>query len=98
MSEYDFTSKKSDLVIEICRQFDANTYVFGSLGKQYAQVDEFHKQGVKVIFQEYQYPFYTQLYNTFIPNLSVIDLLFNEGPNSMEIIFSGNIKKDELEK
>ena len=51
-----------------------------------------------MIFQEYQHPLYTQLYNAFIPNLSVIDLLFNEGPDSLEIILSGNMGKGELEK
>jgi hypothetical protein len=98
MSEYDFASKKSDLVIEICRQFDATTYIFGSLGRQYAHVNKFYKLGIKVIFQEYQHPLYTQLYNAFIPNLSVIDLLFNEGPDSLEIILSGNMRKGDLEK
>ena len=29
---------------------------------------------------------YNQIYGDFIPNLSVIDLLFNEGPNAAKIL------------
>ena len=35
---------------------------------------------------DYKHPIYNQLHGDFIPNLSIIDLLFNEGPNSKNIL------------
>ena len=42
------------------------------------------KKRDKNIFQKYNHPKYTQLHGKFISNLSVIDLLFNEGSNSLK--------------
>jgi len=45
-----------------------------------------------VVFQSFNHPVYHQLYGDFIPNLSLLDLLFNCGPNSLKIL-EGNICK-----
>lgn len=98
MSDFSFKEKKSDLVLEICKKFNATKYVFGILGKDYADMNEFNKFGIKVYFQEYKHPEYNQLYGSFIPNLSIVDLLFNCGPSSYDILMNGNITKEELAK
>ena len=38
---------------------------------------------------EYDHPTYTQLYGDFIPYISVIDLLFNCGDKSLDVIRKG---------
>ena len=51
---------------------------------------EFFKQrGIKIVFQDYQHPQYRQNYGEFIPYLSVIDLLFNCGKESLAILSAG---------
>jgi len=79
---------KSSLVLDMCKKMNANTFIFGGEGKTYAQVEDFESAGVNVIFQEYEYPVYPQIHGEFIPNMSVIDLLFNCGPKSLDILLN----------
>jgi len=41
---------------------------------------------IEVKFQDYHHPLYTQLFGDFIPYLSVIDLIFNHGRDSLAIL------------
>ena len=41
---------------------------------------------INLSYQNYTHPTYNQLFGDFIPYMSVIDLLFNEGNNSLGII------------
>ena len=99
LSEYNLESTKSDLVLDMCKQIKANLYIFGVQGKNYADIDSFHREGLQVYFQDYRHPEYDQLHNkTFSPYMSVIDLLFNCGEKSLDIIRSGNCTREELLK
>lgn len=95
-SDYGFNESKSDLVLEMCLRLKADVYIFGAQGRNYADVDKFRASGVEPYFQEYRHPIYQQLHGEFLPYMSVIDLLFNEGPRSREILLSGNIDREEL--
>ena len=87
-SSLEKTAKKSDLVLEICKKLNAGTYLSGALGRNYLELPKFEEAGIKVIFQDYQHPVYTQRYAGFQPFMSVIDLLFNEGPKSYDILMN----------
>ncbi|MGF1534597.1 MAG: WbqC family protein [Bernardetiaceae bacterium] len=82
-------SAKSDLVLELCLRFNAETYLSGALGRNYLQADDFDKRNIKVLYDNYQHPTYPQKYAGFHPYMCVLDLLFNHGPGSLEIIRSG---------
>ena len=56
------------------------------------------KEGISMYYQNYIHPRYSQKFGDFISHLSVIDLLFNCGPESRKILLSGSINKDELIK
>lgn len=73
-------------MIKICQYLKTDILYEGSAGKNYMDVDSFKKEGISVEFQEYKHPSYHQLYGDFVPYLSIIDLLFNEGPNSLKIL------------
>lgn len=90
-SDYNFTGYKSDLVLDMCVQLGADKYIFGALGKDYADERSFREKGIEIFFQDYKHPEYRQLHGDFLPYMSAIDLLFNEGGRSWEIIMSGNI-------
>jgi hypothetical protein len=53
------------------------------------ELERYEAAGLNVVFQDYQHPAYPQLFGDFTPNLSILDLLFNCGPSSTEIIRGG---------
>jgi len=82
-------SGKNERIIDICEQLNAGKLYDSQAASGFIDVSLFEKKGIKVEFQKYNHPKYRQLYTSFIPYLSVIDLLFNYGPQSREIISSG---------
>lgn len=84
-SDYKFEGDKSALVLDMCKKLGADTYIFGGLGKDYADVASFEAAGVTPLFQEYKHPVYPQLHGSFEPNMSVLDLLMNMGPKAAEM-------------
>lgn len=78
---------KAELVLNICRTVGADTYFSGALGRDYLNEAEFRSKSINVVFQDYAHPTYPQQgRGAFVPNLSAIDLLFNCGPASFEIM------------
>ncbi|MDD4689395.1 MAG: WbqC family protein [Eubacteriales bacterium] len=78
-SEMDIYTAKEERVIDICLAVDGTTYLSGNGARAY-QVDEhFSNRGVILQYISY-HPFeYKQLWKEFIPNLSILDYLFNYG-------------------
>jgi hypothetical protein len=91
-SDFNFTGKKSDLVLDMCLKLKAKKYLFGIQGKKYADVEKFRENNIEVVFQDYKHPEYNQNSFIFYKNMSIIDLLFNEGPNSKNILMKNNEK------
>jgi len=78
--------KRTTRLVEICEKFKATTYFSGQGGSKYLEENLFSKRYIKVIYQDFQHPIYPQLFGEFIPELSAIDLLFNCGPKSLQIL------------
>ncbi len=70
-------AKGTDLILELCRYFEASSYISGILGKDYLREDDFREQGIKIYYQNYQHPVYTQLWSDFLPNMSILDFWMN---------------------
>lgn len=96
--DFNFTGKKSAVVLDMCKQLSAQVYIFGANGKDYADVDSFQVNNIRVEFQNYRHPVYRQLYSGFESHLSIIDLLFNCGEDSLDIIMDDNIEKSDILK
>jgi len=73
---------KNDLIVNLCRHFDANVYLSGKGAQKYNDPLYLKQYGIKLEYQEFEHPVYTQLHGEFIPYLSVLDLLMNHGPQS----------------
>ena len=58
----------------------------GEGSRRYIEEGEFKRRRINLHWQEYEHPTYNQLFNGFMPYLSVVDLLFNEGNESYKII------------
>jgi hypothetical protein len=80
----------TDRLIDICKSVGADAYLSGRDGETYMNLDRFEANNIEVIFQEFHHPVYPQLFDEFQSHLSVIDLLFNCGPESVEIIQAAN--------
>ena len=87
-SELACDANKSDLVLTICQKFGATKYLSGPLGRDYLNIKDFDDAGIEVLYHDYIHPTYHQAYSGFFPYMSVVDLLFNHGPNSASIIRS----------
>jgi len=96
MSEYSFEGNKDLLVLDHCRKLRGDAVVFGLQGRNYVNLELFRNEGIKVHFQEYRHPVYEQRFPGFEPHMCVLDLLFNHGPASMEVLGSGNTCYEEL--
>jgi len=75
-----------DLLIGICHELGADTYLSGSGGANYQDEEMFSKGGIRLIYADYHHPQYPQQFGDFISGLSVIDLLCNCGPDSRSIL------------
>lgn len=71
---------KTSRLVEICNLLGAKSYLSGLGARDYLQLEEFADIGV--IWQSFVHPLYEQQSDVFVQNLSALDLLFNEGPNS----------------
>ncbi|WP_214658780.1 WbqC family protein [Candidatus Formimonas warabiya] len=70
---------KNERIVALCRHFSADSYLSGTGGAAYHQPETFEKHGLKLEYLDYQPIPYPQLWGNFIPNLSIVDLLFNCG-------------------
>jgi len=87
LNTFNLTSKKQDLIIDMCKSVNADKFIFGKLGSEYVDEDLFDTNNIQREYQNYNHPTYNQVGDNFISNMSVIDLLFNEGSdNSLNII------------
>lgn len=71
--------RKNELIAAICRHFSADSYLSGIGGRAYIKPEIFEKQGIKLEYLDYEPIAYPQLWGNFIPNLSIVDMLFNCG-------------------
>jgi hypothetical protein len=71
--------RKNELIAAICRHFSADCYLSGIGARAYNQPEFFEKQGIQLEYLDYQPITYPQLWGSFIPNLSIVDMLFNCG-------------------
>ncbi len=59
-SELGVTGQKTDLLIDICKKTGADTYLQGSGGRDYVEVEKFQDAGLNVVFHEFEHPTYPQ--------------------------------------
>lgn len=91
-SEMRVESHSTDRIIEICRKLNADTYLSGNGGKKYLDEAKFLKAGIKLTYQYFVHPVYQQLHNPFIPFMSIIDLVFRHGKESLGILRNGRFR------
>ncbi len=83
-SQMSAQGSKEELVLNLCKEVHATTYLSGPLGRDYLREESFHEANIKVQYHDYLHPVYPQLHEPFEPHLAIVDLLFNCGSQSRE--------------
>ena len=89
-STLELCDGKTERLIDLCRKLGARAYLSGSGGATgYLDVERMGRSGIGVIWQHFAHPSYPQRYpeRGFVSHLGFLDLLFNCGPASRDVLF-----------
>ncbi|WP_217522775.1 WbqC family protein [Vibrio metschnikovii] len=88
-SDYELLDGQTEKLLGICKQADANLYFSGPAAKCYFDEALAEKMGIQVKWVDYSgYPEYHQLNPPFEHGVSILDLIFNEGPEAINFMKS----------
>lgn len=93
-SELKVSGQSTELLVNICKAVGADTYLSGPSGSKYMDEELFKKDGISLRYSDFKHPTYRQLWGDFIPDMSIIDLLFNEGEKSLDILLGASSPSD----
>lgn len=86
-TDYASHGAKTDRLLSICKSCNADVYVSGPTAKNYLDEEKFKASNKKVEWFSYEgYPQYKQLWGSFEHRVSVLDLLFNCGQQSRQLL------------
>lgn len=91
-SELGVASKSTARLVDLCRAVGADQYYSGSYAAEaYLDPGAMETAGIELVLQEWTCPTYRQCFPAvgFLPDLSVLDLLLNEGPGSLHVLLQG---------
>lgn len=86
LSELGIHSTGEKLLIEICGKMGASQFLTQSAAQKYLDADRFADAGIRLTKFKQPLLIYPQLWGSFIPNLSALDLIFNCGPKGHDIM------------
>jgi hypothetical protein len=86
-SQLGVTGEGTQRLINACKAMGADTYVSGAGGKNYMDEKLFADHGIALQYQAYEPRQYPQRFvKEFVPNLSILDMIFNVGEESRNLI------------
>lgn len=89
-SRLDPQGRGDEMLLDLCRKVGARVYLSGPLGRDYLREELFRRAGIEVRYDDYAAPRYVQAHPGFESHLSVVDLLFNCGDRSLEVLMTGS--------
>lgn len=88
-SEFELVDGQTEKLLGICQQLNADIYMSGPAAKGYFDESLAEKMGIQVEWMDYSgYPEYNQLHPPFEHGVTILDLIFNEGPNAPQFMKS----------
>lgn len=76
----------SERNLNICKKLGADVYLSGTGAKKYNNEEAFLNSNIKIVYNNFTHPDYPQMGLNFISHLSIIDLIFNCGDESKDIL------------
>ena len=92
-SAFDLKAEHSGRLAEITRLAGGDTYMSGPNGRNYIKKEFF--DGLRVVYHDFTFPTYRQLWGGFEPWTAFIDALFNVGLDSFRSMLEGNYEINE---
>jgi len=86
-SELNAIGEKTDRLLNILEKAGADHYISGPSAQDYIESDKFERAGITLEYMSYDYPEYPQQYGSFEGGVSILDLLFNVGPEAPRYIW-----------
>ena len=83
--------------LKICQYLGATSYVSGQGARSYNDEQAFASAGISLEYLRFNHPVYPQPGEDFIPGLSIVDLLFNCGPKSAQVLFDSHLNSGQIE-
>lgn len=81
--EFDASGHKLDRLLELVVKAKADRYISGPAAKEYIEPARFADAGIELVWKDYSgYPEYPQRFPPFEHGVSILDLLFNVGPDA----------------
>jgi hypothetical protein len=81
----DIEGTRTDRLISILKNVGADHYISGPSAKDYIEKEKFEGAGIELEYMNYDYPEYEQLYPPYESQVSIIDLLFMQGNNALNL-------------
>lgn len=79
-------SKDGEKIIKICKELGCDYFINGPASKEFMNEELFKKENIILNYIEYLYPEYKQLHEPFNHYVTVLDLIFCCGPDSINKI------------
>lgn len=87
--DYCLNEGKTERLIYLCQQAGATTYISGPAARDYLDEGLFRQAGIELQYMSYTgYPEYVQLFPPFEHGVSILDLIFNTGPQASKYMLS----------
>ncbi|MCL6294673.1 WbqC family protein [Jejuia spongiicola] len=78
---------RQERLINACKYLGADTYLSGPAAKNYIKPSFFEEHAIKLEWMDYSdYIEYNQLHPPFEHGVTILDLIFNEGPNARHFL------------
>lgn len=84
--DYKITGNKTEMLISMCEESGASEYLSNEGARAYVDELKMSRSGIRHRWMKFEHPIYDQGDPEFITNLSIIDLLFNCGPEAARIV------------
>lgn len=75
-SELKLKSRSTERLVDICRAYDATTYLTGTGARDYLDAHAFTQHNISVDWQEFHHPEWNQGRSSFLSGLSALDTLY----------------------
>lgn len=80
---FNLSGQKQERLLELVSKVGTERYISGPAAKSYIEAERFAAEGIGLVWKDYVgYPEYPQRFPPFEHGVSILDLLFNVGPDA----------------